>query len=411
MSMTRSITHGIDAKLLAEFRRQKSKPKQRFREQQGTIVKLSDGFYIRFNRDGENGSRTKVTEWLCDLDTSTAKVKLLAASHMSAVNNARHTALKSTTPAPVLTVGAFWTATYLPWVKQNKRASTAKVYESNWKMYVRPELETTQINSYTTVQACELLDYLVTVKKLNKNTLAHVKSLCSGIFSTAVRKGIITINPWREAKESVKVRPAKIRVAYTPEETVAVLNALDKPQAKLFFVMCAVMGLRPSEVAALKWENITDGVLKITEAAPYGILGDTKTERSKRTLKIIEPVTSLIKAWHEASGKPSAGLLFTKHTGEPVNHNAWVKYNIDPLAKKACARWCGLYAGRHGTFTTLYNQTGDIRAAYQRSGNSLEVLTDVYIKSDVSMGDAGALKQEAVLQDAMNKALDNDVRK
>ncbi len=403
--MARSITHGIDAKLLAEFLRRKSEPKQRFREQHGVIVKLSDGFYIRFNRDGEDGKRTKVTERLCDLTTSAAKVKLVARSHMSAVNNARHTTLKSTTPAPVLTVGAFWTATYLPWVKQNKRASTAKVYESNWHMYVKPELGTHPINGYTTVQACELLDHLVTKKNLNKNTLAHIKSLCSGIFSTAVRKGIITINPWREAKESVKVRPAKVRVAYTPEETIAVLNVLDRPQAKLYFVMCAVMGLRPSEVAALKWENITDGVLKIIEAAPYGILGDTKTERSKRALKIIEPVTSLIKGWHEANGKPSAGLMFTNNKGNPVNHNAWVKYNIDPYAKKACARWCGLYAGRHGTFTTLYNQTGDIRAAYQRSGNSLEVLTDVYIKSDVSMGDAGALKQEAVLKDAMSKAL------
>jgi integrase len=396
--MTRSIIHGIDAKLLAEFHRQKSKTKQRFREQKGTIVKLSDGFYIRFNRDGEGGKRTKVTERLCDLDTGAAKVKLLAASHMSAVNNSRHTSLKSSTPVPVVTVGAFWKETYLPWVKANKRASTAKVYESNWHMYVKPELETTPINSYTTVQACELLDYLVTKKKLNKNTLAHAKSLCSGIFSAAIRKGIITINPWREAKESVKVRPAKIRVAYTPSETIAILNALDKPQAKLFFAMCAVMGMRPSEVAAVKWENITDGVLKIFEAAPYGVLGDTKTERSKRSLTLIEPVTSLIALWHEANGKPSTGLMFTNNKGKPINHIAFVKYHIDEKANAVCSRWCGVYAGRHGALTSLYNLTGDIRAAYQRSGNSLEVLMNTYVKPDVSVGDAGALKQEEALR-------------
>jgi integrase len=80
------------------------------------------------------------------------------------------------------------------------------------------------------------------------------------------------------------------RVAYTPEETIAILNALTKPDAKLFFALVAVMGMRPSEVAAVKWENVTEGVLKITEAAPYGVLGDTKTERSKRALKLIEPL-------------------------------------------------------------------------------------------------------------------------
>jgi hypothetical protein len=194
----------------------KAQRKPRFREQQGTIVKLSDAYYLRFYRDGEAGQRLKVTEKLCGLDTSTAKVKLLAASHMSAVNNARHTSLKSAAPAPALTVGAFWKATYLPWVQQNKRSSTAHGYESDWKLYVRWELETTPIDVFTTVQACELLDRMVTEKNLNKSTLAHIKSLCSGIFKHAVRKGLIKINPWREAGESVKVRPKKTRVAYTP---------------------------------------------------------------------------------------------------------------------------------------------------------------------------------------------------
>jgi integrase len=404
--MTRSITHGINPKLLAEFHRRKSKPKQRFREQQGTIVKLSDAFYIRFMRDGEDG-RTKVTERLCGLDAGTAKVKLLTKSHMSAVNNARHTSLKSTTPAPILTVGAFWKETYLPWVQQNKRASTAQTYESNWKMYVRPELETTPINTYTTVDACALLDYLVTEKNLNRNTLAHVKSLCSGIFKIAVRKGVIKINPWREAGASVNVRPPETRVAYTPEETIAILNALDTPDAKLFFALVAVMGMRPSEVAAAKWENFSDGVLRIIEAAPYGVLGKTKTERSKRSLTVVETVSTLITAWHEASGKPSAGLMFTNRKGQPVNHNAWVKYNIDPQAKKVCSRWCGLYAGRHGAATTLYNQTGDIRASYQILGNTLKVVMDTYVKPDVSAGEAGMGKYEEALKAATNKALSN----
>jgi hypothetical protein len=43
-----------------------------------------------------------------------------------------------------------------------------------------------------------------------------------------------------------------------------------------------------------------------------------------------------------------------------------------------------LYAGRHGAATALYNLTGDIRAAYQNLGNSLEVLMSTYVKPDVS---------------------------
>jgi integrase len=377
----------------------KANRKQRFRRQRGTVVERTDGFYIRYYRDGDTG-RKKITERLCDLNTPPAKVKLLRDSHMSAINNARHTELQSATETPVLTVGAFWQSTYLPWVQANKRASTARGYETDWKIYVKPELETTPIDTYTTVDACELLDRMVLVKKLNENTLAHVKSLCRGIFATACRKGIIPINPWREAKESVKVRPEKTRIAYTPEETVAILNALTRQDAKLFFVLVAVMGMRPSEVAAAKWENMNwkTNVYHVSEAAPYGVLGDTKTERSKRDLTIIEPVLSLLKAWHKTSEKPAAGLLFTNGDGEPVNHNSFSKYHIAPEAKKVCARWCGLYAGRHGAATSLYNLTGDIRAAYQNLGNSLEVVMSTYVKPDVAAGVAGMGKYEAALK-------------
>ena len=239
----------------------RSNRKQRFRRQHGTVVERTDGFYIRFYRDGEDGQRTKVTEFLTKKteqyhSVNCVPIKLLRDSYMSAVNNARHTALQATTPAPVLTVGAFWQTTYLPWAQANKRFSTARCYEYVWKLYCKPELETTPIDTYTTVDACELLDRMVSGKNLNKSTLGHVKSLCRGIFAAAVRKGVIKINPWREAKESVKVRPKKVRIAYTPQETKAILHAIPRTDAKLFFTMVAVMGMRPSEVAAAKWEHV-----------------------------------------------------------------------------------------------------------------------------------------------------------
>jgi len=226
---------------------------RRFREQTGTVVKRTDGFYIRYYKDSDGGVRTKVTERLCDLSVTDAKKrKLLQRSHMSAINNAHHAALRSEAPTPALTVGAFWETTYLPWVKANKRFSTVRGYEYDWRLYVKAELATRQIDTFTTVDACELLDHFAAVKKLNRKSLAHVKSLCSGIFTVAVRKGIMKFNPWREAK-SVRVRPSEPRIEYTPEETISIINAIQRTDAKLFFALCAVMGMRPSEAAAVKW--------------------------------------------------------------------------------------------------------------------------------------------------------------
>jgi integrase len=381
-----------------------SGPRRRFRKQTGSVVKRTDGFYIRYYKDGDGGARTKVTERLCDLTVLDPKKRdLLAASHLSTINNLRHTELRSQTQAPALDIKTFWEQTYLPWVKNNKRFSTLRGYEYDWKLYVKEHLAHRKFTEYTAVDACELLDHCASVRKLNKRSLAHIKSLCSGIFSHAVRKGIIQFNPWREAKESVKVRESEPRIEYTPEETIDILDAIEQINAKLFFALVAVMGMRPSEAAAMRWENFSDGVLKVREAAPYGVLGELKTKRSKRDLTITEPVTSLLATYRKEHNNPAEGLLFTHDGVKPINHNTFAKTYITPFARKVCSRWNGCYSGRHGTATTLYNLTGDVRAAYQVLGNSLAVVQERYIKPSVEQGQAGQLQYAQILRKVMKK--------
>jgi integrase len=381
--------------------------KRRFREQTGTVVKRSDGFYIRYYKDGD-GVRTKVTERLCDLTVLDLKKRtLLARSHMSAINNAHHASLRSTAPAPVLTVGAFWEKVYQPWVKKNKRFSTHRGYEGVWNLYVKAELATHPINTYRTIDASEFLTGLTT--RLNAKSLSHVRALMSGIFAHAANtkdandNPYVDRNPIRDVKVLANAAESEERVAYTPTETVNIINAIQHTQGKLFFALCAVLGMRPSEAAAVKWENISDGVLKVREAAPYGVLGALKTKKSKRDLIITEPVTSLLATYRESLNNPAQGLLFS-NGGHAINHNNFAKYFIKPYACKVVGdRWKGCYSGRHGAATTLYNQEGDVRAAYQVLGNSLEVVMKTYVRPDVEQGKTGQAKYEQVLLKAMKK--------
>jgi integrase len=383
-----------------------NRPTRRFREQTGTVVKRTDGFYIRYYRDSD-GRRTKVTERLCDLSVvDPQKRKLLAKSHLSAINNLHHAALRSEAPTPVLTVGAFWDTIYRPWVEKNKRPSTLRGYEYVWKLYVKAELATKPIDSYHTIDASEFLTGLTA--RLNSKSLSHVRALMSGIFAHAVNakgangRALIDHNPIRDVKVLANGAESKERVAYTPEETIAIINAVERIEAKLFFALCGVLGMRPSEAAAAKWENISDGVLKVREAAPYGVLGPLKTKKSKRDLTITEPVTSLLATYRESLNNPTEGLLF-EDNGHPINHNGFAKYYIKPFAEKVCKRWNGCYSGRHGAATTLYNQEGDVRAAYQVLGNSLEVVMKTYVKPDVEQGRKGQAKYEETLLKAMQQ--------
>jgi integrase len=371
--------------------------RRRFRKQQGTIVERSNTFFLRFYRDGENGERIKVTEKLCekgpDFPSANCRaVIVLRDLRMSQINAERHQTLAVATPlvAEPITIGEFWLQTYLPWVTANKRASTARGYKYVWSLYLKAELSAKPLNGFTTLDCSELLDRLVTSRKLNENTIASVRSLMSGIFKRATNtkgpdgKALIAHNPMRDAQISVKVRKAKPRVKYTLEETAAILNALEQPDAKLFFAFCAVLAMRPEEAAAVRWENIDlkVGKVHVCEAAPYGMLGELKTEQSERDLFFGDDVRSFITAWYTSMGKPKNGLLFTGNGVDPINHNSFAKYRIKPHAKKVCKRWNGCYSGRHGAATRLYNQDGDVRAAYQALGNSFEVVYKTYVEPD-----------------------------
>jgi integrase len=291
-------------------------------------------------------------------------------------------------------------------VKANKRFSTLRGYEYCWKLYVKHELAHRPLNSYRTIDASEFLTGLTT--RLNGNSLSHVRALMSGIFAHAVNtkgpngEAFVDHNPIRDVKVLANQGKSKERVAYTPEETIAIIHAIQRTDAKLFFALCAVLGMRPSEAAAVKWKNISNGVLKVRETAPYGVLGALKTKKSKRDLHITEPVTSLLAKYRESLSTPAVGLWFA-NGDHPINHNSFAKYSIKPYAMKVCSRWNGCYSGRHGAATTLYSQDGDVRAAYQVLGNSLEVVMATYVKPDDEQGKAGQVKYEQALLKAMNK--------
>lgn len=96
-------------------------------------------------------------------------------------------------------------------MEANKRYSTVRGYTYDWDLCVKEQIAHRPTGEFRTPDAVALLDHCASPKPngkgLNKRrSLAHVKSLCSGILSLAAIKGIIEFNPWREAKPTVKVR-------------------------------------------------------------------------------------------------------------------------------------------------------------------------------------------------------------
>ena len=377
------------------------------RYQRGTIIERSGVFYVRYYTD----DGTKTTTRLCTVDKEhwfeRRRKKLIVADSVKQLRdrvmlevNARRG--RSMPGGASTTVQDFWDETYVPWWKDRKlRASTMRGYEKTWTTYVQDHLGPRKLGEYRTVDATQFLTRLVKDRNLNRNTLAHVRALMSVLFAHAVSLGLIERNPVHGAKVLAKVPEPKATEHYTLAEAKAILQALaPRVEAQCVFALAFFLGLRPSEIAGLRWEDVQTDRLHVRRAAVLGVVDDTKTRKSTEQLLLIEPVRSLLATWREKCGSPATGWAFPNQKNGPLNVASFTRHVMQPLIEGAKLPWRALYAGQRGAGTILRDLTGNLLAAQQVLRHEQLATTDKhYALPSIEVGDAGLKMLEAAWLD------------
>lgn len=212
-------------------------------------------------------------------------------------------------------------------------------------------------------------------KPLSPKTVRHVLSLVSDIFAYAVRMGIVRENPCVRVVLPKLVR--KEKKIYTVEETVRLMELLRKEPVKYraFFFLLIYSGCRRGELLGLEWRDVdfANCLISIRRTSCYtpdrGTYTDTtKTEQSKRTLKLPQEVMDILCELREFQLRQAdifgdkwveSGRLFTKETGEPQHPNTSYHW-----LEKFCARnglpFYGLHSFRHLFASLLVGNGVDI---------------------------------------------------
>jgi hypothetical protein len=84
----------------------------------------------------------------------------------------------------ILTVGDFVGRVYLPWIDQHKRPSTAKGYRDIWEDHLKSLCAQVWLKDTRTYHVQGWLDQ-IGAGNLSRNTLKHIKSVVSAIFTLA----------------------------------------------------------------------------------------------------------------------------------------------------------------------------------------------------------------------------------
>jgi integrase len=367
------------------------------RHQTGHIYEASSAFYVRFYNGAKQASHR-----LCEKNdkyySRTCKaVKLLRDQFMTTVN---------TQPAHVcadMRIADFWEQRYLPYCEAirpvdghpRKKFSTLYGYRQIWRQHLKPHFAEMTLQEYTPAMAKRLLHGLKDSQ--GKATLKHVRSLAAAIFKHAVNEEILTVNPWREIPIPDDAVESAATEHYTIEEAEDMISALvDRVDCQLILALSCFLGLRPGEIAALKWEDFDREEVHIRRSVVRGKVGTPKTLEALADLPLIDRVRIPLELWRRRSGL-TEGWVFPSANNTPIDLHNIIARVIRPAIEVKGLRWKGLYAGRRGAGTAIIeitNGNGAVGQALLRHKNMSTTLA--FYKKQIS---AGALRAGMKLLD------------
>jgi integrase len=211
-----------------------------------------------------------------------------------------------------------------------------------------------------------------------KNTLKHIKALGSSIFKRALNEQRIEANPWNNVQMPDDAIEPESTKHYTLAEAEDMISALvDHVDCQLVIALSCFLGLRPGEIAALKWEDFDSENVYIRRSVVRGNVDTPKTQESVASLPLIDQVRVPLKLWREKS-KRAEGWVFESQKKTPVDLHNLISRIIFPHIEggRECVRcnekpkasgveWKGLYAGRRGACTAVIENTNGNYAVAQ----------------------------------------------
>ncbi len=192
-------------------------------------------------------------------------------------------------------------------------------------------------------------------RKLSASTVLHYHRLLRSVLNTAVDWGVLANNP--VLKATVPKNDTKEMKAYTPEQTTALLLALE--DAPLHYqvgtILAVLCQLRKGEIAGLDWSDIT----LPQYALPF--LRRLKAEQNITRLQLGED-------W------VNSGAIFIQWNGAHMHPDTLSKWFHDFLVQKGLPL-IRLHDLRHTGISLMFFNGEDAPTAAERAGHSKASVT------------------------------------
>jgi integrase len=222
---------------------------------------------------------------------------------------------------------------WLEFGRSNVSARTEQGNEIHYLRHIKPHLGGRRIRELRPDEVDRWL--LSLAPKLSTSTLKQVRSVLKRSIDRAMKRGLAERNVV-DLSPAPKGRPGRKSKSLTFQQASGVLDKTRGHPVHAYIVVSLLAGARPEEVRALRWDALVldppDGVpphINVWRSVREG--GDTKTQKSRRTLAISGYVSAVLAEHRQAQAAIKAragnawkenGLVFPSQVGtEQDSHN------------------------------------------------------------------------------------------
>ena len=190
-----------------------------------------------------------------------------------------------------------------------KKPATVRSDNSRIKLHIKPKIGQLKVVSITSEQIEDFMH------SLSRGTQGRVVGLLGAIFSYAVKRKFVAVNPVRGVEKPTETKRNR---RLSEKEYAQLGSALNGDMVSDIFLLLAVTGWRSSEVKDLRFSEID---LERRVAT----LGDTKTGQSIRPLS--NKAVEIIK---RQPGKEGQQFIFEHEHARPIGNfrSRWIKIGM-----------------------------------------------------------------------------------
>lgn len=335
-----------------------SQKEKHYRLRPGVYIYLRGGSWIlRYRIPVETGKGHKLLDKYIKLAPrreykSARSVEHLARPYLDSMPD-------KITTATTQTAAHFIEHSYFPHVEQENTLAPSTIcgYKHIFTKHLKNHLIDIRLCDFRTATGQTLLNRIAAETELSHTSLKHIKWFLVAALNYAKQTDALQCdgNPM-EYTEVPKGAESKDTHAYTLEEIQSMLTALaDESVASTAIATAAFTGLRRSELRGLRWKDLHDGQLDISNTV-WGTheREKTKTASSKAPVPVLPILASLLEE-HRNGFAQSTYIFQGEKMGRPLNLSNLARRIIVPKLKKAGVKWHGWHAFRRGLATNLYN--------------------------------------------------------